>query len=563
MYVNLPNVRSDSPAWECLEYRTLKYKWAFIDDMFEGRSRWVTPLEGIKDFEKASRYLPKMSQEPIEEWHARLKRAYWKGKFKQAVISSSGFLAEYSFNEEVSESIRENESNIDGRGNSLRLLLEQADQKALKDEHCFILVDFPPLPRDESGRSLITDAATERQFSRRPYLVLIDAIDVINWETSWENGFHRLEQVTIRETYTKKTGRFSNETKIQYRVLYPGGYEIWRGDTTNELNLYEEGQTTFDEIPLVVYSVTDDGDVFSGDPPLYQLAELDLNIYQTDSNKSEILLKTCLPVYQINELNYQNKHPDDAKPAISLGPNAVLWNVDSKIIEPSGSSIAELQADIDRMLLQAQQMMLAFQSGHYSPPTATEVNAASSNSRASLVTMARAKESSVAKIFRYWALWMRESNVGGINVDRTLIQTAMEAAQSQLLMGLRERGDLSREGLFKLLQLGRVFPPEFNVEEEIKRIERDINLAVEERQARVYDLLLKHQVVDADEVARAIAEGKPLSEVIDMERRENERLETFPEGFVASQGPSGISGDLQPSSDELATGGSIGDDTLF
>jgi hypothetical protein len=105
--------------------------------------------------------------------------------------------------------------------------------------------------------------------------------------------------------------------------------------------------------------------------------------------------------------------------------------------------------------------------------------------------------------------------------------------------------------------LGRIFPPEFEVDEEIKRIERDVNLAVEERQARVYDLLLKHQVVDADEVARAIAEGKPLSEVIDMERRKNERIETFPEGFVASQGPSGLGEDLQPGGDDLATGGNI------
>jgi hypothetical protein len=92
--------------------------------------------------------------------------------------------------------------------------------------------------------------------------------------------------------------------------------------------------------------------------------------------------------------------------------------------------------------------------------------------------------------------------------------------------------------------LGRIFPPEFEVDEEIKRIERDVNLAVEERQARVYDLLLKHQVVDADEVARAIAEGKPLSEVINMERRESERIETFPEGFLATQGGSGLSGDV-------------------
>lgn len=522
--------RPDTPAWEGLEYRELKAKWEFLDDMFVGRSRWVTPLEGIKDFSKASKYLPKMAKEPSEEYQARLKRAFWKGKFKQAIISSSGFLAEFSFNDDVAESIREYENNIDGRGNSLRLLLEQADQKALKDEHCFILVDFPPLPTDENGRNLITDAATEAKFKRRPYLVLIDALDVINWETSWENGYYKLEQVTIRETYTIKTGRFTSESKTQYRVLFPGGYEIWRGDNPNDLMLYEEGVTTFDEIPLVVYSVTDDGDVFSGDPPLYQLAEMDLQLYQVESNKAEILLRTCLPIVQINEINPQGRYPDEGPPEVNLGPNSVLWNVDSKIIEPSGSSIAELQADIDRLLLQAQQMTLAFQSGHYTPPTATEVRATSANSRASLVTMARAKESAVAKIFRFWTLWTKEKESGGINVDRTLIQTAMEPAQSELLLGLRERGDLSREGLFKLLQLGRVFPPEFDVSEEVERIERDANLLKEERQAKIFDLLLKNQVIDADEAARAIAEGKKLSEVIDLRIRENERIQ-YPEGI--------------------------------
>jgi len=549
----MQNINTDTPICKSPVYQHLEVKWNFLSDMWRGREAWVNPIEGVTDHLKATNYLPKMSDEPPEEWVARVKRAYFKYRFQKAIISSSGFLAEFVLDDKVPESIRLNQDNIDGEGNSLKLFLEKADQKALRDEHCFILVDFPKMPTTADGEPAIIDAFSEAEHNRRPYLVLIDAIDVLNWEIETINGLKKITQVTIRETYTEKTGRFNSEIKTQYRVLYPGGYEVWKFSNKDTLEIVEDGVSTFSEVPLVVYSVTDDGNLFSGYPPLYPLAELDLELYQKSSQKDEALLKSNMPLYNLNELNPKPRPPGEEHQSrrVSLGPNSVLWNVQASVVEPSGSAIAETQADLDRLLLQAEQMTLAFQSGYFSPPTATEVNAASSTKRASLVTMARAKESAVAKIFKLWAAWMGESKEGGIIVDRTLIQAAIDSAQSQLLLSLRKNGDLSRVGLFKLLQLGRVFPNDFDIDEELERIKEDNNLDIEERKTKIYDTLLKHQVVDADEVARAIKENKTLSDVIDMERREHEQISVFPEGFVATQRDSGFGENLQQSSDDM------------
>ncbi|MEY3334456.1 MAG: hypothetical protein RLZZ176_2759, partial [Cyanobacteriota bacterium] len=101
-----------------LFYREIHKKLEFVDDMYEGRSVWYSPLEGIYNGEKIMRYLPRESGEPSDQYHKRIANSYFRNVFRDSIQSTAGFL-NFVLNEDVLESLLEHKDNIDGKGNSI------------------------------------------------------------------------------------------------------------------------------------------------------------------------------------------------------------------------------------------------------------------------------------------------------------------------------------------------------------------------------------------------------------------------------------------------------------
>jgi len=560
----------NTPPIECSTYKAKIDKLHFLQDMWNGSIAWMSPLTGITDIQKAKAYLPQHSKETDTQYRDRVCRASFDRKFRDAIATVSGFLSSFVIKEDTPLAIKTNIDNIDGTGNSLKNLLRQADQKALRDEHCFILIEFPKQPKDAEGRPIITNARIEQQLGLRPYLVLIDTRQVIDWEHDTnKNGTKYLKRIVIKEAKES-----SSSYEHQYRILYPGYYEIWE-ESDGYFVLIEEGSTSIPEIPIVYYSLTDDAvdidrnDLFGGEPPLYDLAELNLKLFRKESEKDTIMTKVNLPIFVVNELNPVRRRENEMPPPVTVGPNTVLYNVKAEVIEPSGGAIAQTQADIDKLKLEIDKKIFTFQSGSYAPATATEIDNITSANRSRLEVMAAAKEQAVHKIFTYWMQWMSGVNsVGGITIDRRMLQSSIQSSQANLYLTLREKGELSQKGLFELLKKGKILPDDFDIDREISNIKQDQSLDVQKQLASIHDVYLKYQVVDPDEVARSLVLGKPLSEVINLERREQERISIQPtlEGYarveqqqeqeseLASEGESGLGTNLQSGGDDISTG---------
>jgi len=512
--------------------------------MYIGRRAWVDPSFGISDVARASVYLPKHTDENISDWKARVCRSFFPRKFAEVIDESAAYLSRF-YTIDLHPSIEGKITNIDNKGNHLKVFLAEADRLALRDEHCFIYVDFPTLPLDADGNPLISNARQERELDRTPYLVLIEASNVINWRLELDSsGRQYLTKIVIREYVEEYTGEFGSEIKVQYRVITPDRYEVYgTADNTSDYYLKEQGEISLGVIPIVPYSVTDDADFFGGTPPLMDIAELNLELYLKKSQYDEILLKCNMPVYVVNEKNPRPPRPEPngalpEQPSISIGPNTVLFNVDGSILEPTGRAIEQTRLAIENIEKQIKEKSLAFQHGT-SPLTATEVNRISVSDGANLVRMAAAKESSVQQIFEYWMMWLNsDDDPGSIQIDKSLLNSPITEGNARFLFDLRKSGELSRYSLFEILKSGKILPGEFDIEEEIQALEREAGgLDVQERLAKIFDLLLSHQVIDADEAAAAIAENKPIAEVIDLTRREEERrsIRQMPEGFSLEQ----------------------------
>lgn len=497
------------PSYENPYYKLMKNKWAFVLDMYRGREAWLSINDdGYFNFDpaKISRYLPCEQDEPAEEYKKRLSRSYFERFFGTAIENFSGFLSSFILNNDVDKTILDNIDDVDLLGNNLEVFLKNADTKALRDEHCFIYVEFPK--KNEN----IKTAYDEKIYKSRPYLVLIDCRDIVNGILSDDNK--EIIQLTIKEKISVKEGKYGVNVKTRYRVLTPGHYQVFEigGEKDNTYQVVvDEGDTSLNFIPIIPYSLFNKGSIveyfgcdvneesLESKPPLYDLAELNLKHYQKTSEKDEVMHRCNLPVLVINELQQTRRNANEPYPIVSLGPNTCLWNVDAKFVEPSGSALQQTQLDIEKLEKSILDRTLSFLTGNEIVRTATEVNLFSTPVESNLSAMARAKQSAVEVIFRYWAAYYKKPYGGSIKVDERILKSTMDSNTFTIIDKIYERGIITTKTYFHILQSGKILPNDFVIEDELKLVEEDRNKTIAGQNIDKLDVIDDEDNVDVSQ----------------------------------------------------------------
>lgn len=410
-------------------------------------------------------YLPKETKEPSQAWSDRIRRTTFDNRFEPAIKDYAGLLSVFSLNDDVAQSILDNKDNIDQCGNDLWTFFHEADQYCLRDGCCGIMVEYPP--EDPS----INSQADLLESDRRPYLVLIDRRDILNWRTTKINGLPQLTRVTIRETQLEPDGDYGEKEVVYYRVLVPGSFFIYQIiDTERGQQLIEvdHGFTSLTEIPLVYYSVTESG-LFSAKAPFLNLAKLNIEHYQKRSQLNEVLRKCNLPVPVRKGLITGLQELKNVPPLV-IGPNSVLdipASGDFYFAEPSGVAIAASKDDIKDLEAAMDRMTLDFLTSGEHQKTATEVLLDSTKTSANLKGVARRKESAIQQIFKLWVSYTGESVGGGITQDESLLSIPLTPEQTGKLEDLQSLGLISHRTLLLLLQAGKVLPRQFDIDAEV------------------------------------------------------------------------------------------------
>ena len=447
----------------------------YILDVYIGKSKWFNEADDqIVDIRKAYRYLPKESDEQNTAYFGRLKRSRFDRKFRETIQESANYIYNLAVLQDTPEPILKLLDNVDLNGNNLKNFLKLADIHAIRDGSVGILIDAPSAP-DEDYNQL--------------YLCLIDIRNIPNWKYTNRNGRQILDQLTIKETVSELSENFEELEYTQYRIIRPGYYEIWR-EYENNMELIDEGETSFSEIPFVIYHVDPEHQQLStqSQPPLMDLASLNLVHYRKVSNNDELIRKCTIPVFVVRFLEngvidsgnaiatdddgniIQGSSNNLPQYSTSIGANTVLYNVDAEFVEPSGQSMAAIRQDIMDVEMAIEAKKNSFQLGHAQPLTAEEVIRVSSSNDVNIAAMAASKENVVRKIFKLFARYMKldEENCGGVTVSL----------------------------------------------EEIRKVQSRANQTY-------YDMLLRHGVITPENLARSIAKNLPIQDVISLNESEN------------------------------------------
>lgn len=458
------------------------------------------------------RYLQQEPAEPRPAYESRLSRSTYAPIYRDSIRAYAGLLNRFQL-VDTPPSLNAAEHDVDLQGESIQSFWNRCDEKALRDGGVFIMVDMTP----EQGESNFLD---EQNGDRRPYLIMVDRANVINWAIEYNGGRERVVHATIRQFRQRSIpGSFGVELDAVYHVVRPNLVETYRLEKRGRewVNIKErEVNTSIPVVPLVWYGATDPH-FAHGDMPLNALAELSIQHFQMRSDLQELLHKCAMPV----PVRTGAKLGPNGQPVpLILGPNTAV-DLDAEggsfeFAEPSGRSLERHQAEISHLELLMDRSSLNFLYGA-NIKTATEASLRASQVASQVSALTRNKTSSFTTVMKLWAAYSGELDQlvpeSGIAINDSLISRPLGASEIAQLVNLYSQGLLSKRTVLDELQRGGILDPDLKVADEVKRTEQEHEDQVEQ----MIDDELAMQEAAPDNSVDAISanpeNGEPIDEV--------------------------------------------------
>lgn len=372
---------------------------------------WELPrtlMGGTRSMRAARRkYLPQEPAETDEAYENRLSRSTLFNAFRKTVRDMTGkvFAKPIVLGDDVPQAIQDFAENIDLAGRHLDVFARDVFFDAMQPGISFILTEMPAPLKKGTGRNGEVTRADDQSANRRPYLCHIKAEDVIGWQSTTINGVVTLTQVRIREFETVPDGAF-NETMIpQVRVLYPGRWEIYRevteGDDKGKWTLHDKGTTSLKVIPLAPVYLNRTG-FMTGEPPLEDLADLNVAHWQSGSDQRHILHFARVPV--MFAAGFDNDTP------VTIGGNSMIRSTSPEarveVVEHTGAAIGAGDKDLQNIEFQMQTQGLSLLVPQPGGKTATGEVHDDQKENSQLAMMARALGDAIEQSFGFMAEYM-------------------------------------------------------------------------------------------------------------------------------------------------------------
>lgn len=352
---------------------------AVSDDYSEQIAFW-TMVGAILSGEAAvkagkQRYLPKFVSETDAQYAARLEHSPFTNIFGDIVknLASKPFSKPLEMGKGATDRHKLLAENIDGQGNNLHVFGSVVFKSALEKGIDWILVDYTRAKPRADGKPLTV--ADEREQGLRPYWVRIPCESMVAVYSVFIGGvetiFHaRIKECSVeidanlKETRIERI-RFLKRELIRDEMLNvvglgPAVWELWeqRSGTDGKTSwvLVDAGPITIGVIPLVpVVFGKRRGGSWVVEPPLRDLAHMQMTEYRQESNLEWVKIMTCFPMLCISGMSENDEAGKPRK--IAVGPNAAFIIPpnqngtgaagEAKFVEPSAGSIKENREQLE------------------------------------------------------------------------------------------------------------------------------------------------------------------------------------------------------------------------
>jgi len=443
-----PTPDNDLPSTRSKSAQRQLYAVQMVRDLWDG-------TQAIR--EAAQSYLPQAPGESPPAYSSRLQRSVFFNAYRRTIEGLVGLifrvdpdLTEDAENpdEIVPEPIREHWENIDLEGTHGDVFCRELEQDAISAGHAGILIDYPRATGQETR-------AEEQALELRPYWVPIKKENILSWRTEKQGGNRVLTQIVLLEKTMVPDGEFGEKEQTRYRVLYrTEGVVGWR---LLEINKERE---VVEVIPFVEVRTSGAKSFLDSDPPLLDLAYLNVAHYQQWSDYAYAIHKTNVPflfLAGVPEARDESGQPVE----MVIGPNSYVNSADpgakAEYISHDGTALGSSKAALDDLKADMGTLglaMLAPQKRVAETAKAKQLDKSTSDS--ALSVSARALQDAVENALQFHANYMRLESGGSVTINRDFEGLLMDAPVMSAFAQLVNAGFPARPVLEALQRGGRI-----------------------------------------------------------------------------------------------------------
>lgn len=438
----------------------------------------VNGLDSMR--EKSTDFLPKFPKETDESYDFRLSQSKLTNVYRDVLEG----LATKPFEEEVvliggaeiPEAAHEFVKNVDGSGNNLSVFSALTFFNGINYSIDWIFVDFPT-----TDPTVVMNVAEAKRLNLKPFWSHVLGKNVLEVKTKIIGSKEVLSYIRILEPdadmdsdYVRVFER-SDEGIVSWQLFE-------REKNSSDFVMENSGILDIDEIPLVPFITgRRDGKSFRFFPVMQDAADLQITLYQNESGLEFIKTMTCYPMLAANGMK-PAKDSNGNQLEVATGPMRVLYGVPDgagnhgewKFIEPSANSMEFLQKNIDKTKQDLRELGRQPLTALSTQLTTVTTSIAAGKARSAVSAWALGLKDALENALRITMLWMNVDYEPIVNVYTGFDNVSNDSTDLDQLGNARERGDLSRETYWSELKRRKVLSPEFNSEEELKRLLEEI-----------------------------------------------------------------------------------------
>lgn len=459
-------VKDLGPATPSQAYLQMELRWRKIQTLLDG-------TEAMRLAERE--YLPQHEGESNWAYAERLQRSTLLNMTKMTLDSWVGkpFSAKIKVGEDVPDEIDNLFTNVDLQGNDLNVYSRNWFREGVAKGFCHTLVEFPrPQPRPDGKPRTLAD---DQQQKLRPYFVKIAPENLIFAHAIVVDGVEVCDHVRIQEQHVEVVG-FSEVVVNRIREMVPGQVTIYKQvpdeKRRNKMKWVIEEQYPYGLpfIPLVTYYAEREGFMLSN-PPIEDLADLNIAHWQSDSDQTAILTVCRFPVVCVSGAM------SDAN--LTIGPHAWLNCPDPAgryyYLEHSGKAIASGHTDLETKKEQMAEYGAIFLIKRPGGATATANALKTAEVTSPLQDMTIRFQAALNEAIALLGKWMKIDETGTVQVNTDFGMEPGDLPHLTALGAARIQKDLSRVQYVRELHrfgvLGEEFDPDQNNTELLQEME--------------------------------------------------------------------------------------------
>lgn len=414
-------------------------------------------------------YLPKFPMESEEAYKDRLNLSWLFNGYRKTVRDMAGrvFAKSVELGDGTPSQLAEWCDNVDLAGRDLSTFARAVFEDGLDAGISYIMVDAPP------REGVVTQAQAQSQ-NLRPYLVHLEAEELLGWKWETRNNTPTLTQLRVVESVTEDDPKdeFAQITVQQVRVLdlIEGAVQtrIFRKDAKD--TWAQEGEPTFSTLPAitVIPFYANRTGFFTGKPLLDDLADVNIAHWQSQSDQRNILHFARVPI-----LFAAGRSPEDGAISISASSAVISDNPDAKMqwVEHSGQAIGAGRQDLKDLEFQMEAHGLQLLVAQSQSATGATLDAAKETSILAMTA------DQLHDAIEQALIWMCQ--YGGIDaspeakVNKDFGAGMMTAQELTLLLSAVNTGNMSRETFLRELARRGMVAADLDPMDEAERIEAE------------------------------------------------------------------------------------------